>query len=217
VRGERVPPSVGAMSTSRRQFLAATAALPLTSLPALAGGQEPDPAAATPRLQATVILVRHTEKAKNDPRDPDLSEAGRERAAAFAQMFAAAGVTALVHSEFKRTRDTLAPLAEQLDLTSETIPARDMDGLIARLQGAKAREVIVVAGHSNTIPAIAARLGVTLRDLTETSMNTRVAEGHLPHDAYDRVHVLTPGSGGARALELRYGAPTPAAKDGEEH
>lgn len=205
------------MSTSRRQFLAATAALPLTSLPALAGEQEPAPVPAAPRLRATVILVRHTEKAENDPRDPDLSEAGRERAEAFARMFAAAGVTGLVHSEYKRTRDTLAPLAEELDLTSETIPAQDMDGLIARLQGAKAKEVIVVAGHSNTIPAIAARLGVTLRDLTETSMNTRVPEGHLPHDAYDRVHVLTPGSEGARSLELRYGAPTPTAEDRDEH
>lgn len=202
------------MSTSRRQFLAATAALPLTSIPALAGGQEP---AAAPRLKATVILVRHTEKAKNDPRDPDLSEAGRERAEAFARMFEAAGVTGLVHSEFKRTRDTLAPLARERELTGETIPARDMDGLIARLAGAKETDVIAVAGHSNTIPAIAARLGVTLRDLTETSMNTRVPEGHLPHDAYDRVHVLTPGPKGPRALELRYGEPTPAAKDGEGH
>ena len=202
------------MSTSRRQFLAATAALPLTSLPALAGGQEP---AAAPRLKATVILVRHTEKAKNDPRDPDLSEAGRERAEAFARMFEAAGVTGLVHSEYKRTRDTLAPLAREREITSETIPARDMDGLIARLAGAKETDVIAVAGHSNTIPAIAARLGVTLRDLTETSMNTRVPEGHLPHDAYDRVHVLTPGPKGPRALELRYGEPTPAAEDGEGH
>ena len=202
------------MSTSRRQFLAATAALPLTSLPALAGGQEP---AAAPRLKATVILVRHTEKAKNDPRDPDLSEAGRERAEAFARMFEAAGVTGLVHSEFKRTRDTLAPLARERELTGETIPARDMDGLIARLAGAKETDVSAVAGHSNPIPAIAARLGVTLRDLTETSMNTRVPEGHLPHDAYDRVHVLTPGPKGPRALELRYGEPTPAAKDGEGH
>ena len=217
MRSELVPPSVGAMSTSRRQFLAATAALPLTSLPAFAGGQEPDPASAAPRLKARVILVRHTEKAKNDPRDPDLSEAGRERAEAFARMFAAAGVTVLIHSEYKRTRDTLAPLAKQLDLTSETLPARDMDGLIARLVGAKGTDVIVVAGHSNTIPAIAARLGVTPRDLTETSMNTRVPEGHLPHDAYDRVHVLTPGPDGAQGLELRYGVPTPAAKDGEEH
>jgi hypothetical protein len=77
--------------------------------------------------------------------------------------------------------------------------------------------VIVVAGHSNTIPAIAARLGVTLRDLTETSMNTRVPEGHLPHDAYDRVHVLTPGRPAPQVLELRYGAPTPAAEESDEH
>ena len=104
--------------------------------------------------------MRHTEKAKNDPRDPDLSEAGRERAEAFARMFEAAGVTGLVHSEYKRTRDTLAPLARERELTSETIPAGDMDGLIARLAGAKETDVIAVAGHSD--PAIAARLGVTL-------------------------------------------------------
>ena len=124
-------------------------------------------------------------------------------------MFAAAGVTGLVHSEFKRTRDTLAPLARDRELESETIAARDTDALIARLRRAKAGETIAVAGHSNTIPAIATRLGVTLRDLTETSMNTRVPEGHLPHDAYDRVHVITPGPKGPQVLELRYGRPTP--------
>lgn len=32
--------------------------------------------------------------------------------------------------------------------------------------------------------------------------------GYLPHGAYDRVHVLTPASGGARLLEMRYGAPS---------
>ena len=192
------------MNTSRRELLAAAAALPLASLPALRS-EDGDPAP----LRATVVLVRHTEKAKNDPRDPELSEAGRERAEAFARMFAAAGVTGLVHSEFKRTRDTLAPLARERELESETIAARDTDALIARLRRAKAGETIAVAGHSNTIPAIATRLGVTLRDLTETSMNTRVPEGHLPHDAYDRVHVITPGPKGPQVLELRYGRPTP--------
>lgn len=203
------------MSTTRRQVLTALVAAPLLSLSARASGraqQEPDEQQGEkrriPHLAATLILVRHTEKSTNDRVDPDLSDAGRERAVQLARLFSAAGVTTLVHSEYKRTRDTLAPLAKQLDIEAETIGASDEKALIERLSSAKADEVIVVAGHSNTIPGIAYTFGVTPPDLDMAAVGPNRPCGYLPHDAYDRVYVLTPCGKTARLVELRYGKPS---------
>ncbi len=205
------------MNPTRRQLVAAFAAAP--ALPLLGGmasqetGLKDAPAKTAvdrkvPGLQATVILVRHTEKDTNDRRDPDLSKAGIERAADLARMFSAAGVTGLIHSEYKRTRDTLAPLAKAAGIKSEVIPAGDHDQLIERLSAAGPDEVIAVAGHSNTIPHAAWAFGAELPDLD----NTAKVEfgGFLPHNAYDRVHVLNPGRKSARLTELRYGKPSPS-------
>ena len=68
--------------------------------------------------------------------------------------------------------------------------------------------VVAVAGHSNTIPALAHAFGVLLPDLEAVELDPPIPHGYLPHGAYDRVHVLTPGQDGARLLEMRYGAPS---------
>ena len=115
-------------------------------------------------------------------------------------------VTGLVHTEYKRTRDTLAPLAKAHGIESEVMGAAEMPKLIKRLRAAKAGEVIAIAGHSNTIPALAYAFGVTLPSLDPVPKGSKAAHGYLPHGAYDRVHVLTPAPAGAHLVELRYGA-----------
>lgn len=209
------------VNLTRRKLVTAFAAVPALPLLACAAPQESAQASAPiqdapiqdapdreiPTLRATVILVRHTEKDTNDRRDPDLSEAGVARAAEFARMFSAAGVTGIIHSEYKRTRDTLAPLAKASGVVAEVIPAADHDGLIQRLSQAGPDEVIAVAGHSNTVPHIAWTFGVDLPDLDTTVLSE--FGGYLPSKAYDRVHVLTPGPKSARLTELRFGEPSP--------
>ena len=198
------------MKASRRQFVRGLGLAATALLSTSASAQEPAEKVArdAPRanLQAVVILVRHTEKSTDDRVDPSLSEEGVARAKELARLVGSNGVTSLLHTEYKRTRDTLAPLAQALSLKSETIGANEMPKLIERLRSAKAREVIAVAGHSNTIPAIAYALGVTLPDLDPIPKGSKAPHGYLPHGAYDRVHVLTPGPNGASLVELRYGA-----------
>ena len=69
------------------------------------------PLSPDPEPSTTVFLVRHAEKAKDDPRDPTLSDAGRRRAEALDALLVRVDVTHLFATEYKRTQQTLEPLA----------------------------------------------------------------------------------------------------------
>lgn len=153
----------------------------------------------------TVLLVRHAEKdPAGDPKDPGLSERGRARAAALAALCAEARISHLFASEYERTRATLAPLAKALELELVVVPASKPGELERALDALPEGSVALVAGHSNTIPDLVARLGAEARGLVTTN-GVRM----LPDDAYDRLFVLTRPPKDARIapslVELRYG------------
>jgi phosphohistidine phosphatase SixA len=152
--------------------------------------------------QVTVFLVRHAEKAKDDPRDPSLSEAGRRRASELARVLSDEPVTHLFSSEYKRTRDTLQPLAEARGIEVRLMPAGNGPELQRAILALPPGSVAVVAGHSNTVPAIAAGLGGELTGLTPHERGDRLGD-----DEYDRlfVLVLTAEGRAVETLELRYG------------
>jgi phosphohistidine phosphatase SixA len=159
---------------------------------ALAAALGPSDAAA----QQAVIVVRHAEKADQSS-DARLSADGLSRAKALAGLLRASGVTHIVTSEYRRTRETARPLAEALALTTETVPARDIPALVARLRALEATATAVVVGHSNTIPPILRALGWP--DPPE------IADGD-----YDDVFVVVPRTGQAASMvRLTYGRPTP--------
>jgi broad specificity phosphatase PhoE len=102
----------------------------------------------------TVILVRHAEKGTDDPKDPELSEAGKQRAQRLAQVLKQTRVDAIYSTPYKRTRNTVAPLAEAKGLSIVTYdPSKleEVDQLLQKFAGG----TIVVVGHSNTVPGIA--------------------------------------------------------------
>ena len=109
--------------------------------------------------EPAVFLARHAEKAQSgDPKDPDLSEAGRARATALATVLKDAGITAVYATEFKRTQETAEPLARALGLTTVIVPGKDTQALAARLKRAQGNALVV--GHSDTVPEILKALGV---------------------------------------------------------
>jgi hypothetical protein len=57
-------------------------------------------------LPALVLLVRHAEKAAEPADDPPLTAAGAERAQALATALQDAGVTAIITTPLRRTRET---------------------------------------------------------------------------------------------------------------
>lgn len=195
---------------SRREIALAIPLLPLLggvrAVQALPGAEEQGGIADC----ATVILLRHAEKdAGSDPKappakDPGLSPAGQERARALSRLLARAGATHLFASEYRRTRDTLTPLAEARSLGIETLPAAELPRLVELLRALPAGSVAVVVGHSNTVPAIAQALGGRMEDVVDTPNGPMLLE-----EEYDRLIVLTRVLAGAKPsasmIELAYG------------
>ncbi|CAN5383483.1 hypothetical protein BH20VER3_BH20VER3_21220 [soil metagenome] len=111
-----------------------------------------------------IFLVRHAERAAKSgrvPSDTGLSAEGKARAQALAQVLKEAKITTIYTSEYKRTKDTAAPLAESSGVRSEVIPADDLRSLLAKLKASRGN--VLVIGHSNTLPQIINALGVKSR------------------------------------------------------
>jgi phosphohistidine phosphatase SixA len=160
-----------------------------------------DPAAAAPPAPVTVFCLRHAEKGAGEP-DPVLSEAGAARAAALARLLGAAGVTHLFASEYQRTRQTLAPLAAARGLEVTVVSARDLPQQVQQLHALPPGAVAVVAGHSNTVPALVEALGGRIENLEPHPQGPRLGE-----EQYDRLFAVTrlAAGGPVSTLELRYG------------
>jgi broad specificity phosphatase PhoE len=139
--------------------------------------------------QKAVLVVRHGEKISDT--DERLTEAGRARAERLAKMLKDAGVTAIYSTDTERTRDTVQPLASALGL--EVVIYDKADGkFIERIRSEQPAGVVLVAGHSNTIP-----------DLLK-ALNCR-GDFKIASDEYDNLFLVLRQAGGpATLLRLRY-------------
>jgi 2,3-bisphosphoglycerate-dependent phosphoglycerate mutase len=102
----------------------------------------------------TFILVRHAEKASDGTNDPDLKPEGVKRSESFTTLFGKADITAIYSTNYKRTRNTVIPLANAKGITVETystMKVAELRSLLTKHEGG----TIIIAGHSNTIPEIA--------------------------------------------------------------
>ena len=114
-------------------------------------------------LTSTVILVRHAERPPGT--DPDLNELGYARAESLAVALARTTVDGIVHTQFKRTQQTAAPLAKAKSLTPVVVSAggteaQHAQAVLAALSRFSGRTAVYV-GHSNTVPAVIQALGIT--------------------------------------------------------
>jgi broad specificity phosphatase PhoE len=83
------------------------------------------------RPLTTVILVRHAEK-KIEPvnPDPDLTPEGVERAQQIAKMFADAGINVIYATQYKRTTQTVQPLADRTGVPVTLLNANQTQELV---------------------------------------------------------------------------------------
>jgi broad specificity phosphatase PhoE len=144
----------------------------------------------------TVILVRHAEKATTPPSDPPLDAAGQARALVLAHVAGSSEPAAIYVSEFRRTKETVAPLARKLQLVPIQHAAADAAGLVSAIQSSWSGRTVVVCGHSNTVPAIVTALtGQPMAD--------------IPDAQFDNLYVVVAEGGAGTVTHLKYGAPTP--------
>lgn len=105
----------------------------------------------------TFVLVRHAEKdvsATADRVDPELTSAGRERAQRLAKVAGRYRPGAVYSTDFKRTRDTAAPLAARRGKTIEIYDPKKLKELVDKMLASRTKRFLVV-GHNNTTPALA--------------------------------------------------------------
>jgi len=136
-----------------------------------------------------VYLVRHAEKA-GSAGDVPLTPAGEQRAGDLAELLAGAGIRAILTTDCVRTRDTAAPLAEELGIEPVLY---DPDELARAAE--RVRELpgpVLVVGHSDTTPHLVELLGGDA--------------GPPIHEAeYDRLYRLEITPSGVRTRVLRFG------------
>lgn len=151
----------------------------------LAAGATAPPDAST---GATFVIVRHAEKATDDPRDPTLTPAGQARAERLARMLARPPLTAVYATAYRRTRATAAPAARLHGLPVTAYDAAQPPAdIAARLRARHADGTVLVVGHSNTAPGLAAAL-------CECEVES------MPESEYGRYYRLTtPASAGTPA------------------
>lgn len=145
------------MTPNRRAMLSLFALAPTLGLVGSAGGETgPD--------GRMIVLVRHAEKADDDPRDPSLSALGNVRVTALTDLLAPLPLTQVLVTSLRRTRLTAEPAATARGLTPIVVPFADTLIEHARSTAelalaAAAGSVSLIVGHSNTLPLVIGELG----------------------------------------------------------
>jgi broad specificity phosphatase PhoE len=148
-----------------------------------------------PRVATTVLLVRHAEKGNEPKNDPDLKKPeGENRAKKLAEVASKADVKAIYTTDTNRTRQTVQPLAKSLTL--QPVIYDSIPWLVSDITTKHKGEVVLVAGHNNTVPDIIKALGGDPR--------------YCPIDEqFDNLCIIVILEGGkAEVVHLKYGDPS---------
>jgi broad specificity phosphatase PhoE len=140
----------------------------------------------------TFILVRHAEK-MSDSDDPGLTQEGVSRANKLQEMVVMANVNAIYSTNFERTRATVQPVSEMVDVPVtmyEPVPGKNVtEQWIKKHRG----ETVLISGHSNTIPGLANQL-----------LGRTYFENDLDESDYGNLLIITVGENDRTLLHLRY-------------
>jgi len=145
----------------------------------------------------TILLFRHAEKDTSAPgstamrSDPPLSAEGIKRADRIPGVLIAYQPDSIYSTNYTRTKSTVTPLAQKFNLGIQTYNPSDLATFAERLLNNKGK-VMVVAGHSNTTPAL---------------VNLLIKENKyaaLDESIYNQFWIVTIKEGKAEAITVRY-------------
>ncbi len=156
--------------------------------------------AEVPPGETWIIVVRHAEKAADDPRDPSLSDAGQRRAQALADTLKNSDVQAIYTTQYRRTQLTAEPLSKQTGVAVSVRPvtadnaAGYTNALVSEIRAKHPGQTVLVVGHSNTAPEIVAAF-------------SGAAAAPMQESEYDRLTLVAlPAKGKARVVVSHYGS-----------
>jgi 2,3-bisphosphoglycerate-dependent phosphoglycerate mutase len=103
--------------------------------------------------QTTIWIVRHAEKDTKNPTDPDpsLTVIGQERAKDLADLLSSKKVLAVYSTPYKRTTQTVEPVAKAHNVTVQTYNPANAAALAALVLQQYKDGSVVIVGHSNTV------------------------------------------------------------------
>jgi 2,3-bisphosphoglycerate-dependent phosphoglycerate mutase len=148
----------------------------------------------------TIIFVRHAEQTSHDDADPSLSEAGQRRVSELTRQLVdadvVAGIDAIYATAFKRSTETVQPLADRLDLPINIYDSADTELVLDQILKAHKGKIVVVVGHRNTVPELIANLGAS-KNVPPIARNE-----------FDNIYIISiPWFGKTKTIRLRYGDP----------
>ena len=101
---------------------------------------------------STFYLIRHAEKVRTDKsdKDPKLNEYGMLRAIKWQEYFSEKNISKIYSTNYKRTLETVKPIQESSDIIPIIYSPSDID--YKNFIMSNKIEVVLIVGHSNTIP-----------------------------------------------------------------
>ena len=148
----------------------------------------------------TMIFVRHAEKAGPSAENPGLTPAGQRRAAELARQLVGAdvvaGVDAIYSTPYRRTMETAQSVADALDLEVISYDPSDNEAVLETILKTHKGKIILVVGHSDTLPRLIADLGASKK------------VPPIAENEYDNIYIISiPWFGKTKTIRLRYGDP----------
>jgi 2,3-bisphosphoglycerate-dependent phosphoglycerate mutase len=146
-----------------------------------------------------IFIVRHAEKirGKEAGNDPLLTAVGNLRAGDLMRTLQNEGIQKIYVSQYKRTQNTADSIRIQLKIDTVHYVADTLcDNLInAIMEHSDFGKSILIIAHSNTVPHIIRKFGVT-----------DFPYGDLPDDEFDNLFVITYKKEKAKLKKMKYGA-----------
>lgn len=104
-----------------------------------------------------IYLTRHAEKQDDGTRDPSLTKEGQQRAENLVLLLKDKNITQVYSTNYQRTQQTAKPFADHLKVDAKIYDPQQLQDFANKVL--LLSENVLIVGHSNTTPQLAAMLG----------------------------------------------------------